>query len=186
MSTNNSTEDILQSTPLVGLPSLCFMVQPVRALVLLKQMLLLPALIRQLLRAWVNSASLHSNLMLLLLQGYLRCSFNAASSQPRLYTELYKQQRLDPPIMKRFQSPVGHITSRSVTNHTNTAVIAPATISQSIQWLIMGCKIYSLDLGRGKRFLCWKHSEQLWSPPSLPFHQYQGSFPWHKAAKVWS
>jgi len=106
------------------------MVQPIHVLVLLKQMLLLPEL-KQLLRASVNIASLHNNLMLLL-QGYLRCSFNAASSQPRLYTQLYKQQRLDPPIMKRFQSPVGHIISRSVTNHTNTAVIAPATISQSI------------------------------------------------------
>jgi len=131
MSTNNSTQDIVQSTPLVGLPSLGFMIQPISVLVLLIQMLLLPALIKQLLRAQVNIASLHGNLMLL--QGYLRCSFNTASSQPWPYTELYKQQRPDPPIMKSFWSPVGHIISCSVTSHTNTAVIAPATIPQSIQ-----------------------------------------------------
>jgi hypothetical protein len=148
-------------------------------------MLFLPALIKQLLRAWISIASLHGNLMRLL-WGYLTCSFNTASSQPWLYTELYKQQRLDPPIMKRFRSPVGHIISWSVTSHTNTAVTAPAMISQRIQWLTIGCKIWGLVLGRGKRFLCQKHSEQLWSPPSLPLHQYQGSFPWHKTAKVWS
>jgi len=110
MSMNNSTEDILQSTPLVGLPSLGFMVHPVSVLVLLRLTLLLPALIKQLLRASVNTASLYGDLMLLL-SGYLRCSFNPASSQPWFYTQLYKQQWLYPPIMKRFRSPVGHIIS---------------------------------------------------------------------------